>query len=410
MHSEIPTTRPRIDIIDALRGSALLGILLLHSIEHWDFYNNPVSAPIWLQSLNKATFDTAFFLFGGKAYAIFAMMFGVSFYIILNSWAKQGINFRGKFLWRLTILALLGYLLGIIYCGDILLTIAILGLPMVFIYKLSNRLLIFISIVLMLQIPSIVQTALILFNDGYQPDQPLHWAVFGYLQNLFANGSFKEVTTANVWKGQSMRLLWVFETGRYLQMMGLFIWGLLIGRSRLFEDAKLAARVSKIALISGLIGFVIIYPVKAQLSLWGMKDLDLYFIENLVSSYCNLTQMAVWAGGFYLLYQWNVFQKIFNLLIPYGRMSLSCYVTQALIGIPLFYGYGLGLFRYFGPFYSILVGIGIFMVQLICARLWLRYFIYGPLEWLWRALTFLSFDIPFRRKKISDTIPAMNVI
>jgi len=62
-----PTVAPssRIDLIDALRGSALCGILLLHSIEHWDFERNPEHPPAWLETLNHYVHDTGFFLFGG---------------------------------------------------------------------------------------------------------------------------------------------------------------------------------------------------------------------------------------------------------------------------------------------------------------------------------------------------------
>lgn len=397
MQSQISFSKPRIDMIDALRGTALLGILLIHSVEHWDFYSNPINDPQWLQGYNKATFETAFFLFGGKAYAIFAMMFGVSFSIILNSWSKQGINFRGRFIWRVSILAAFGYLHGLIYCGDILLTISLLAIPLVFLYKLSNRWLFIISILVLIQIPTIIQAFQVLFIEGFQPKQPLHWSIWGNLQPVFANGSFLDVVKTNAYHGQTMRLLWVYECGRYLQMFGLFIIGVLIGRFHLFEDINKGIRISRIILIAGIAGFILFYPIKTHLESWGLKDLRLYYVDNLVSAYCNLAQTAIWASGFYLLYQWHWLQKLFNLLIPYGRMSLSCYVTQALIGIPLFYGYGFALYKVLGSFYSIFVGIGIFIFQLVIARIWLKYYLYGPLEWVWRAFTFRTFTIPFRK-------------
>jgi len=93
-----PDSSSRIEIVDALRGSALFGILLLHSIEHWDFLRYPVNAPDWLRNLDRNTHDIGFFLFGGKAYAIFALMFGLSFFLILDRWSAHGINFRGRFL------------------------------------------------------------------------------------------------------------------------------------------------------------------------------------------------------------------------------------------------------------------------------------------------------------------------
>ncbi len=389
----------RIEIIDALRGSALLGILLLHSIEHWDFLRYPEQAPAWLQLLNRQTHDVGFFLFGGKAYAIFAMMFGVSFFIILDRWSQRGVNFRARFLWRLTVLAVLGYVHGIVYCGDILLVLAVLGAPLIFLYRLGSRALLWISLALVLQLPSLWETGRVLFDPGYQPPQPRHWAIYGHLGRVFADGTFLEVIRTNLWQGQWSRIWWTIETGRYTQMLGLFVWGLLLGRARIFEDSARGIRLAKRALLWGAIGFAVIYPVKLNLGAWGLRDMDRYVVDNLVSSYCNLAQMAVWAGGFVLLFQWARARTVLRQLAPYGRMSLTCYVTQGLVGVPLFYGYGLALYRYLGPFFSVLLGAAYFLIQCALARLWLERFAYGPLEWLWRACTFLDFTLPFRRRR-----------
>ncbi len=396
-----PSTR--IEIIDALRGSALLGILLVHSVEHWDFLRYPEHAPAWLTALDGQTHDIAFFLFGGKAYAIFAMMFGVSFYLILERWSQRGINFRGRFLWRLGVLAIFGYLHGIIYCGDILLVLAVLGAPLVFLYKLGNRTLVWMSVLLVLQIPSLWQVGRVLFETGYQPSQPYHWQIYGQLFGVYSHGSFLDVCATNLWQGQLSRIWWTIETGRYTQMMGLFVWGLLIGRSRVFADPARSVRLGRCALCWGLIGFAILYPVKSQLGAWGLKDLSRYETDNLVSSYCNLAQLAIWAGGFVLLYQWTKARAVLCLLVPYGRMSLTCYVTQALVGVPFFYGYGLALYRHMGQFYSILYGGAFFVMQCTLAHYWLKCFLYGPLEWLWRSCTFLTFATPMRRPSGTET-------
>jgi len=85
------------------------------------------------------------------------------------------------------------------------------------------------------------------------------------------------------------------------------------------------------------------------------------------------------------------------LLVADQGLSLTCYVTQGMIGMPLFYGCRFALYRYLGSFYSVLVGIVPFIVQCAAAHFWLRSFRYGPLEWLWRACTFGSLATPMRR-------------
>ena len=89
------TSRPaagtaRLELVDALRGSALLGILLLHAVEHWNFMRWPTGRPAWLEQLDGQTVGWAYWLLGGKAYAIFALMFGVSFFITLDGWRRRG--------------------------------------------------------------------------------------------------------------------------------------------------------------------------------------------------------------------------------------------------------------------------------------------------------------------------------
>ncbi len=411
--NEMKTTllepNPRIDIFDALRGSALLGILLVHSIEHWDFGGNPQHPPDWLRALDGKANDIVFFLFSGKAYGIFAMMFGISFFLILDRWSRRGIHFRGRFLWRLAVLAIFGYLNGIIYCGDVLLIIAVLGLPLVFLYQLGNRALTWISVALMLQIPSLWAAGRVLFESGYHPPQPHHWAIYGQLFDVYSHGSFYKVTMTNLWTGQWSRIWWTIESGRYTQMMGLMVWGLLIGRSRIFEDPARCIRLAWRALLWGAIGFAIFYPIKLHLGAWGLRGMARYETDNLVSSYCNLAQLAVWAGGFVLLYQWSRARTALRLLAPYGRMSLTCYVTQGMFGIPLFYGYGLAMYHHLGSFYSVFVGVAIFLVQCTFAHWWLKRFAYGPLEWLWRSFTFLSFATPLRKAAGPPTADAAHV-
>lgn len=404
MKPSAPEPGSRIDLIDALRGSALTGILLLHAVEHWDFYFRiPGEPPAWLRALNEAFSTSAFFLFSGKSYAVFALMFGISFCLILDRWSQRGIPFEGRFLWRLTILAGFGYLHGLIFCGDILLIIALLGMPLAFLYQLSQRALLVIAGLLLLQLPSLIETVRVLVQPAYQVPQPLHWGVYGRLFEVFAHGSFLDVLKINLWTGQSSRLLWTIETGRYTQMLGLFICGLLIGRARLLENRERSVRFARHALIWGVLGFLLLQPIRSHLEAWGLKDFRLRTVEGLFNAWLNLAQTGVWVGTFVLLYQCTRVRSAFQLLAPYGRMSLSGYLTQAAIGVPLFYNWGFGFYRWAGPFYSVLIGVAILVAQVTFAHWWLKRFAYGPFEWLWRSFTFLSFKTPIRKRAVVTT-------
>ncbi|MBP9720461.1 MAG: DUF1624 domain-containing protein, partial [Bacteroides sp.] len=95
----------RIDVADVLRGLAVMGIILLHSIEHYNFYYFPESPPFeWMKFTDRIIWDGLFFTFSGKAYAVFALLFGFSFYIQNNNQNQKGKDFRLRFLWRLVLL------------------------------------------------------------------------------------------------------------------------------------------------------------------------------------------------------------------------------------------------------------------------------------------------------------------
>ena len=91
--------KPRIEVVDSLRGFAIMGILLLHSIEHFNFYVFPKneSQPDWLNQLDTIVWDSLFFLFGGKGYAIFALLFGFTFSLMYAKQKLKGIDFGARF-------------------------------------------------------------------------------------------------------------------------------------------------------------------------------------------------------------------------------------------------------------------------------------------------------------------------
>ena len=122
MYKYTPSTLPntRIDVADVLRGIAIGGIVLIHFIEHLNFYNFPEpSSPFWA-GMNKAVWDTTFYLLAGKMYAIFATLFGLSFYIQHDNQAQKGIDFRPRFVWRMVLLMMFGLFDLLFYNGDIL--------------------------------------------------------------------------------------------------------------------------------------------------------------------------------------------------------------------------------------------------------------------------------------------------
>ena len=143
----------RIDIADVLRGFAVMGILVLHCIEHFNYYRYPDTAgqSIWLNFTDRAVWDGLFFVFGGKAYAIFAFLFGFSFFIQDDNQRMRGNDFRRRFCWRLVLLFLFGNLNAIFFTGEVLVLYSLMGFILVLTCRLPDKWALAIAAVLMIQ-------------------------------------------------------------------------------------------------------------------------------------------------------------------------------------------------------------------------------------------------------------------
>ena len=209
-----PVRPERFEIVDALRGSALLGLFLLHCVEHFEFGAYPENRPDWLLALDHGARDVAFFLFAGKAYAIFAMMFGLSFFLILDRAARRGLDFRGRFVWRLCVLTAIGYVFGVFYCGEILTLLAILGLPLALLYRVPMRWLVGLSIVFLIQPVFLWQLGHALLDPAYAPARLDVWSYYKQLGAVFSQEGLLEVLKVNLWTGVQARWSWSIENGR----------------------------------------------------------------------------------------------------------------------------------------------------------------------------------------------------
>ena len=110
MNTYYPSKKPntRIDVADVLRGIAIGGIILIHFVEHMNFFSYPEPPSEFWAGVNSAVQDVIFFLFAGKMYAIFALLFGLSFFIQHDNQAQKGRDFRLRFAWRMVLLMLFG--------------------------------------------------------------------------------------------------------------------------------------------------------------------------------------------------------------------------------------------------------------------------------------------------------------
>lgn len=371
------STRQRIDVIDALRGFALLGILLVHSLEYFELYwiNPPAENPLH---------QLVFFLFAGKAYAVLALLFGVSFYLMVE---HSGSHSRLRFSWRLLLLLGLGYLHGLVYYGDILQVLAVLGLILVLLQPLGQRWLLLFAIACLLQ-PSLWWQFVVSLNGTEASNQqPLHWQRYGELFTYMAQATLAETLSANAWNNQIAKWLYFIEGGRGVQLLGLFALGLILGRKGFFSRLHEFANRRRCALAAFALAAVAIYALQQWLGTSGDMPgkMSKWYAGKILENYFSA---AVALGGvclFIEIYAWQPARRLLSLLAPCGNMGLSIYVLPALICVPLFYPFGLNWYQTIGQTNAFLFALGLYGLLMIFAHTWLHYFRYGPLEWLWRC-------------------------
>ena len=391
-----PGIPQRVELVDAIRGFALLGICLVHFMEYFELY--------WINQDPTLLHNIVFFLFAGKAYAIFALMFGLSFFIIMDNQAKKGVNFSYRFAWRLVILLAIGYVHTLLYLGDILSVLGIIGLSLLFVQKLSNRWLLIAALLCLAQLPFYYQFYAALHNWPGANDAPAHWAVFPAVYNTLAKANFAELIAINSWDGLTAKWLFFVESGRGIQLVGLFIVGLLLGRIGFFTQPERFTKTRTIALVIALAASALFYFVENYLkqlpaTFFQEKGMAKMYLEQLAGSYLSTAVMAALILLFMQAYFWKPSGRILHLLAPCGRISLSIYLIQAVVGIPLFYPAGYGGYLTLGQTNSLLIGILFYGLLIAVAHWWVKRFYYGPVEWLWRSATYMTTNVPFVRRK-----------
>ncbi|MBQ3634090.1 MAG: DUF418 domain-containing protein [Bacteroidales bacterium] len=390
--------RQRIVILDALRGFALFGIALANFPEFslYDFLHEffPTGSGA-LGYDTVARFLQALFV-NGKFYTIFSVLFGIGFSIIISNVRRRGLAPMPVFYRRMVVLALIGFAhLMLLWSGDILLLYALCGMILPLFDRCCQRT-ILISSVVFLSLPvlvSLVRPLLPFSLPSLLYDS--WWSVassVGISEDNFALFLHDADSYADVHRfllQGAVERCWEFvSSSRYFKVVGLFLLGFYIGRSGMLSSLSSHTRVIYTAIAVGLfvalplsvvsalssIGYVSLSPfIASLLYLFGVYPLGLAYMAALALLYIHLPDLRIW--------------RFFALT---GRMALSCYILQSLFGVFLFYGVGLAFGGTLSLCETLLVATAVFLVESILCALWLRFFKFGPLEWLWRILTYLK--------------------
>jgi uncharacterized protein len=383
----------RIEIIDVLRGFTLLGIALVHFPEQ---YYAGVPPKIHEGMTTHSIIDTVVsgivgVFITGKFFMIFSFLFGLSFFIQLNK-SDGTASFILRFSWRLIVLFLIGFLHHLHYRGDILTIYAVLGFGLLVSYKLPDKILLWIALLLVFNVPSIVARSVALFTNAlpdafFNNDQAQLEAYF----NTFKSGTYGEILSANLHEFAG-KMDFQFASGRIYITMGLFLLGLWAGRKDVFSKPVLFRKLITVSLWTLLSCVIVAVAVFGILQMFGVEITQPigFLVGGTAFDVFNAALSGVYVGLIVSLFQQEKWKKRLMIFYAVGRMGLTTYLMQAVAGVLIFSGIGLGLLGDIGSALSAVIGIAVFILQILFSNYWLSRFQYGPVEWLWRSLTYFK--------------------
>jgi uncharacterized protein len=390
------SSRERIEILDVLRGLAVCGILIGNM--QW-FSGYGFMPPALAQQSPNADQFTHFlvhFFVEGKFYSIFSFLFGFGFALQIARAEERGDPkaslFKRRLFWLLVIGLLHAYLL---WAGDILSVYALMGFVLIlFRRKTDGSLLKWIFV--LLAIPILTYILFYILFVAFVPPEAL--AKFDAGRIDFWNEAVRKVRQSSY-----LQIITDFNlnyiVGRYAglildmrlpKLLAMFLLGFYAYRRGFFQNLSkhqpFIRRVLVYGLILGLVGNVAFAALAGKEAVFpptpagivgvityafGVPALALFFIALVAT----LWQKAVW-------------RKLLAFLAPVGRMALTNYLLQTVICVLIFYGYGFGQFGRVGARVATLIALAIFLFQVLVSALWLKFFSYGPMEWIWRQLTY----------------------
>jgi len=390
--------KQRFLILDALRGFALMGIALANYPEFalWTFLSPTEQTDMATGGIDAVIRFFHYMLVDGKFYTIFSLLFGVGFAIFLS---RQSVS---RFLRRMLILALIGaFHLMFIWSGDILLLYAVGGMLLPLFIRLKDKVLLVIAAILILfpiGLDALTEFAGIdfarpFYDAWWQQAHAQGLTEANYATWLRDATSYSQMF-AFLLQGAFERM-WELVSGHHLlRVMGFFLIGYVAGKHKAYAYLQeyFTERNLDISLWFS-IPCSILYALSATDSL----SLGLTF-HSVLYTVSVVSMSATYIIGFCLAYQHTPSKYIFfSRMALIGRMALSNYIGQSLIGVILFYGLGFGLGTSLGLVFISLIALAVFVLQTFLSALWLKYFQFGPLEWLWRLLIYGHY-FPIRRE------------
>lgn len=363
-------------IVDILRGWALFGVVLMN---YYDFFtlgkNWEAFKPDAVTNVFMYTLST---VFAAKSWTMLSLLFGYGFAVLMNNVSNKGHNPYGFFAGRMFWLLVLALVNSAVFFGDILKDYALLGLLLLIFYRSSAKTTFIVSIVLLLAIPAMSSFINALPDTGYQQMTKLFYLYHSH--NLLDVLSFGLKGT---YLAQMISKPYLYTV--HVVMFCCFLWGFTLYRINFFDQLASKLKYIKRA-------FWISLGVTLLLTTYFILGKQLKW--EIMHKYYNMRYWVILSTMLFIccticwLYIAGVGKRFFASLAIMGKMTLTNYIVQNLIGLFVFSGFGFGVWNTRPVWFYILLAIVVYALQVYFSQWWLSRYNYGPIEWIWRQLSY----------------------
>jgi uncharacterized protein len=398
----------RIVFIDVLRGMALFGILAANMRGFFaplDCYDN-----IGILYHNRADLLAQGFIdafIQGKFISIFSFLFGMGFAIQMTRAEARSARFMSFYPRRLLALALFGVIHGIfVWAGDVLLTYAFSGAILLLFRNRQQKTLLWWAGSLF-ALPIVASTVFLTlyfhFHRPWMDRKPPDVTKLYPIIQIYAHGTVRRIFAQNwlEWK-QELPTQFFAIYASALFLLGMWVWRAGIVQ-RLEEYKPVLKRVCAWCLPAGFIISIFVAIVKAvvplgHVSIWAWLGRVLWLPGSHILA-------AGYASGLALLYLREDWRRRLLPFAAVGRMALTNYLLQSIVCTLFFYHYTTGLYGRIGPAIGLVPTVILYYAQVVCSNWWLQRYRFGPVEWLWRGMTYGKFP-PMRKEEPAAKIGA----
>ncbi|MCP3963940.1 MAG: DUF418 domain-containing protein [bacterium] len=371
----------RIAVVDELRGFAVLGILVVNmTVFKSASAYTPTAVGEWTGGLDRFVSDLILFAATGKFYLLFTFLFGLGFHLQLERAEARRVAFEGRFVRRMAVLLLIGLAHALLlWSGDILTKYALAGVLLLLFRRLGPRALVAWAVTL--AITAFLLSGSVTQEAGRQAEE-----LKAVAAEVYGTGSYLEIRHF-----ARMEIEYIFRPLPLLVLLGVilsyFLVGLAVGRTGLFQEPeKHFDRLRR--LMPWLLGAGLLGNLVMLMALRGAEPGELsprLLLGSLALLVSGPSLTASYVCGMILLFQRARWRRVLQPLAAVGRMALTNYLLQSLVCTTLFYGYGLGLYGKVGPAQGLGICLVVFALQALFSTAWLRWFRFGPVEWVWRT-------------------------